>query len=307
VDRRSFLLGSAALVAALTTGSPARMRAAGQSAAERLQRDVGALNDGTTLTDPARTARKASALLMDAEVLLPLVPNLSLPLHRSAARAALVAANCARFVGKPFNGLLGEAESHANAAHDGPLLGEALLIRARHCGEKAHEYDKPSDLCSRYLTRALEVSGGGREAAAVRAWCRFGLAWEYAAEGSEITAMRHLAAGAAEWGLSPREVAANRGDALRLLPGHSADAEASLCSALGAGFPPVRAGSALVALARVHLADGDVDTAAGDLEEAFLTNRSAGVRQWRVMGARRLLPDCLAVRELDAVMYEGEA
>jgi hypothetical protein len=307
VDRRSFLLSSAALLAAIGTGSPARMRGMAENAATRLQRDVTALDDGTTLTAPAVTARRASALLMDAEVLLPLAPNMSLPVHRSAARAALVAANCNRFVGKPFGTLLGAAESHADAAHDGPLLGEALLIRARHCGEKAHEYDKPSDLCSRYLTRAIEVSGGGREAATVRAWCRFGLAWEYAAEGSEITAMRHLAAGAAEWGLSPGEVAANRGDVLRLLPGHTADAEASLCAALGAHFPPVRSGSALVALARLHLADGDVDAAAGDLEEAFLTNRAAGVRQWRVMGARRLLPDCLAVRELDAVMYEAEA
>jgi hypothetical protein len=236
---------------------------------------------------------------------LPLAPSLSLPIHRSAARAALVAAICNRFVGAPFGGVLGVAESHANAAHDGPLLGEALLIRARHCGEEAHSFDVPSPLCSRYLTRAMEVCGGGREAAAVRAWCRFGLAWEYAAEGSEITAMRHLAMGAAEWGMSTREAASSTGDVLRMLPGHSADAEASLCSALGAGFPPVRSGATLVALARIHLADGDVDEAAGDLEEAFLANRSAGARQWRVMAARRSLPDCLATRELDAVMYEA--
>src|SRR5580704_16472894 len=175
------------------------MRAGAENAATRLQRDVMAL-DSTTLTDPARTARRASVLLMDAEVLLPLVPTMSLPIHRSAARAALTGAKCNRWVGAPFGDMLGAAESHATAAHDGPLLGEALLIRARHCGEQAHKFDLASPLCSRYLTRALEVCGGGREAAPVRAWCRFGLAWEYAAEGSEITAMKHLSMGAAEWG-----------------------------------------------------------------------------------------------------------
>jgi hypothetical protein len=282
------------------------MRAGAENAATRLQRDVTAL-DSTTLTDPARTARRAPELLMDAEVLLPLVPNLSLPIHRAAARAALVAANCNRWVGAPFGELLGAAESHALSANDGPLLGEAFLIRARHCGEKAHEFDVASDLCARYLTHALEACGGGREAAKVRAWCQFGLAWEYAAGGAETVAMKHLAMGSTERGMSAGEVAASRGDVLRLLSGHSIDAEDSLYSALQAGFPPVRTGSAMVALARLHLADGDVDTAAHDLEEGFLVNRSAGLRQWRVMAVRKLMPDCLAVRELDAVMYEGTA
>jgi len=306
VDRRTFLLSSAALLAAVGTGSPARMRAGAENAATRLQRDVMAL-DSTTLTDPAQTARRASVLLMDAEVLLPLVPNLSLPIHRSAARAALTGAKCNRWVGAPFGGLLGAAESHANAAHDGPLLGEALLVRARHTGEEAHSLDMASSLCSRYLTRAIEVCGGAREAAGLRASCRFGLAWEYAADGSETTAMRHLAMGAAEWGVTGGEAAATRGDVLRLLPGHAADAEASLYSALDSDCPPVRSAATLIALARLHLADGDVDEAASDLEEAYLANRSAGVRQWRVMGVRRLLPDTLAVRQLDAVMYEGTA
>jgi hypothetical protein len=306
VDRRSFILGSAALMAALTTGSPARMRGMAENAAGRLQRDVTAL-DSTTRTDPARTARRASALLMDAEVLLPLAPNLSLSIHRAAARAALTGAKCNRWVGAPFGSLLGAAESHATAAHDGPMLGEALLIRARHCGEAAHKFDMPSPVCSRYLTRALEVCGGGREAASVRAWARFGLAWECAAEGSEITAMRHVEMGAAEWGVSAGEVESSRGDVLRLLSDRAADAEASLYSALRTGCPPTQLGNTLVALARVHLADHDVAEAAGDLEEAFLANRTAGVRQWRVMAVRKLLPDCLATQALDAVMYEGNA
>jgi hypothetical protein len=306
VDRRSFIMGSAALVAALATGSPARMRGMAENAAGRLQRDVAAL-DSTILTDPVRTARRASGLLMDAEVLLPLVPSLSLPIHRSAARAGLVAASCSRNIGAPFGALLGAAELHAKTAHDGPLLGEALLIRARHCGEAAHKFDVPSPPSARYLTRALEVCGGGREAAAVRATARLGLAWEYAAEGSETTAMRHIQMGAAEWGLSTGELSCSRGDVLRMLPGHAADAETSLYAALGANCPPVRTGAAFVALARIHLADGDVATAAEDLEEAYLANRTAGVRPWRVMAVRKLLPDCLATRELDVVMCEGGA
>jgi hypothetical protein len=306
VDRRSFILGSAALVAALTTGSPARMRAGAENAATRLQRDVAAL-DSTILTDPARTARKASVLLMDAETLLPLIPSLSLPIHRSAARAGLIAASCSRNIGAPFGELLGSAELHAKTAHDGPLMGEALLIRARQCGETAHKFDVRSTPSARYLTRALEICGGGREAAPVRATARLGLAWEYAAEGSEITAMRHIQMGAAEWGLSAGELACSRGDVLRMLPGHAADAETSLYAALGADCPPVRTGAAFVALARIHLADRDVATAAEDLEEAFLANRTAGVRPWRVMAVRKLLPDCLATRELDAVMHEGSA
>ncbi|MDB5063749.1 MAG: hypothetical protein JWM18_183 [Chloroflexi bacterium] len=306
VDRRSFLLSSFTLLAGVGSGTPARVRAAGQNAAERLQRDVCGL-DSVSPVDPARAARRASMLLMDAETLLPLVPTLSVPLHRSAASAALTAAKCQRWMGGPFGGHLGAAESHATAAHDGPLLGEALLIRARHCGEEAHSLDMPSSLCSRYLTRAIEVAGGGREAAGLRATCRFQLAWEYATEGSETTAMKHLAMASAEWGVTGSQASRLRGDVLRLLPGQAADAESELCSGLGSHCPPVRSAGILIALARLHLADGDVDEAAGDLEEAWLANRSAGVRQRWVMDVRRLMPDTLAVRELDAVMYDGQA
>jgi hypothetical protein len=306
VDRRSFILGSAALVAALTTGSPVRMRGMAENAANRLQRDVAALDDWF-LADPVRTAGRASGLLMDAEVLLPLAPSMSLPIHRAAARAGLVAASCNRWIGGPFGELLGAAELHATTAHDGPLLGEALLLRARHCGETAHQFDVSSSPCTRYLTRALEVCGGGREAAVVRATARLSLAWECAADGSEVAAMRHVQIGAAEWGLSTGELASRRGDVFRMFPSHAADAETSLYAALGANCPPVRAGSVFVSLARIHLADGDVATAAEDLEEAWLINRSAELRQCRVMAVRRLLPDCLATRQLDAVMHEGDS
>jgi hypothetical protein len=306
MDRRSFLLSSFAVVAGVGSGAPGLMRAAGQNAAERLQRDVLAL-DHLAPVDPTRAARRGSVLLMDAEVLLPLVPSLSLPIHRAAASAALTAAKCQRWKGDSFGGLLGAAESHATAAHDGPLLGETLLLRARHCGEEAHSLDLSSSLCSKYLTRAIEVAGAGREAAGLRATCRFQLAWEYAVEGSTNVAMTHLSAASAEWGVSGPKAARLRGDVLRLIPGNVVDAERELCSGLVPGCPPVQSAGILIALARLHLADGDVDSAASDLEEAFLANRAAGVRQTWVMAARRGMPDCLAVRELDDVMHEGNA
>jgi hypothetical protein len=154
--------------------------------------------------------------------------------------------------------------------------------------------------------RAIEVAGGGREAAGLRASCRFSLAWEFAAGGSEGVALKQLAMASAEWGGQGNE-AWRRGDVLRLVAGHTADAEASLYSGLGSDRASLRSAASLIALARLHLADGDVDEAASDLSEAFLANRSAGARQKWVMAARKLMPDCLAVRELDAVMCSGMA
>jgi hypothetical protein len=302
MDRRTFL--RSALVVAI--GSPAGMRAAGDEAAERLLRDVRALDD-LHVVDPLRAARRASVLFLDAEMLLPMLPQRSLPLHRAAASAALTATTCNRWLGRPFGRSLGAAEAHADEARDGPLKAEALWVRARQLGEEAHTHDRPSPACSRYLVRALEAAGGSREAAHVRAVCRFQLAWEFAAEGAATTAQRHLQLAAAEWGLGPSEVHLLRGDVLRLLPGHHVDAEVELNQSLGEDCPPVRAAAVLTSLARVHVLDGDVDEAASELEEAFLRNRQAGVRQWRVMGVRRTLPDTQATRDLDAVMWDGEA
>jgi hypothetical protein len=92
-----------------------------------------------------------------------------------------------------------------------------------------------------------------------------------------------------------------RGSVLRRLNRH--DEAIAACTRALTG-PTQWQTFSMVDIARSHAAQGDVDAAAAMLEDAYLLNASAGLvqRQGRVRAVRALLPDSVAVHQLDAVM-----
>jgi tetratricopeptide (TPR) repeat protein len=206
-----------------------------------------------------------------------------------------------------------EAQHQARAADDGPLLARAWLERAAAEGATALAIDAPSAAASRLVVAALDTAGTSQRQSALRASARFRLAWEFAAEGDERGALMELDAAAIEAeraGKPPSQFyddgwpALRSGATLRRL-GRYVEAEATLTRALSG--PPIRTTAALSDLARVHAARGDADAAAAALEEAFLLVRAHGIagRQYRILATREVLPECPAVRQLDAVMDGG--
>jgi hypothetical protein len=288
-----------------------RLHGYSQSLAQRLE------------SAPPPSLDAALTQLRDLEALLPAAAGWQRArLSRTAALTALVAVRESRHGGVGWaEGMIDRADQHARDANDGPLLAQAHLYRARHTGEANDAVDAGTQAGAALLTAALDAAGLRREDAALRAVVRYELAWEYAALGDSGRARRELAGADAEHAVAtstsaPLDAVAVSsqvlasgalgaqfgGSVLRRL---HLDDDAIATWTRGLTGPPSRTTPVMVDIARSHAAKGDVDAAAAMLEDAFLTNVSAGLvgqPQARVRAARALLPDTAAARQLDAVM-----
>jgi hypothetical protein len=265
-------------------------------------------------TPPLTILHETLTQINGVEKLLPVATGCQRSkLHRTAALTALVAARASRWADTRYTAtLIDRAEEHAQNANDGPLRAQALVLRGRHVGEAAYAVDAGSPERKRLLMEALSVAGSPH---LLRAIIRYELAWQYAAVGDSRAALMELGAADIEHDrASPDPDVVESADGGRKLPGGYRGAtlrklrlyeEAITTCTDDLTGPPQWQTSAMVNIARVHATRNDVDTAAATLEEAFLMIRQAGLtqRRGRVKAVRALLPDTVAVRQLDAVMF----
>jgi hypothetical protein len=320
LNRRSFLTTLGILAAGSALPLPMRHRIS-PNAFDRLHRHSQSLAQRLDSGPPLLTLDAAMSQLRDVETLLPAAAGWQRTrLSRTAALSALVAVRASRHADTRWTEvMIDRADHHARDANDGPLLAQALLYRARHTGEANYAMDAGTQAGVSLLTTALHEAGCRRDQAALRAVIRYELAWECAALGDIRGARSELASADAEHDVATAtspdvvvvcaEVLSSRtlgaqfgGSVLRRLHLHD---QAIASSTRGLVGPPSWTTPVMVDIARSHAAQGDVDAAAAVLEEAFLTNVSAGLvgqPQGRVRAARALLPDTVAVRQLDAVM-----
>jgi tetratricopeptide (TPR) repeat protein len=320
LNRRSFLTTLGTLAAGSALPPPMRRRIS-PTALDRLHAYSQSLTRRLDSALPLPTLDAALAQLRDVETLLPAAAGWQRNrLSRTAALTALVAVSASRH-GDPrwTEEMIDRADQHAADASDGPLRAQALLYRARHTGEENYALDAGTQAGVALLTGALHQAGCRREQAALRAVIRYELAWECAALGDTRGARTELASADAEHDVAtvappdvivvwPEVLSSGAlgpqfaGSVLRRLGLHQ---EAIASSTRGLAGPPSWRTPVMVDIARSHAALGDVDAAAAKLEDAFLTNVSAGLvgqPQGRVRAARALLHDTAAVRQLDVVM-----
>ncbi len=304
MDRRAFLsLGGSvagALLLPTVRGSPAAFDALHRRA-QRTAAEARAHH-------PAVTVSEATDLLLVAETAT-LAPGPRRALHRTAALAALTATLAALRAHRPAGGYLTRARDHADAAGDGPLRAQALVLQRDADGVAGHMTDAGSEASLTLLRAALSAAGSGRDTASLRAGILYRLAWERAALGDAHGALLELEGADASLALAepaPDYVedadlrggaaSAKRGKALRVARCPDA-AEAALTEALRARLHPA---GALVDIAKARATTGDVDGAVASLEDAFLVAQTArdhrAATHVRTVAAR--LPDCPGVRSL---------
>ncbi len=234
-------------------------------------------------------------------------------LHRTAALSALTAALAAQRAQRPAAGFLTRAQDHAEAAGDGPLTAQALMLQRDVTWSADPHRGVPSKASVHLLGAALHAAGSGRNTASLRAGVRHRLACEWAALGNPHAALAELEAADVEVAVSnasPDHVqdtdlrcgaAAAWGGGTLIETGRPAAAEAALTEALSSRVNPA---GVLVNIARLRVAAGDVDGAAIALREALLAARAVEDRraESRTRAVAATLPDCAAVRELLAVI-----
>jgi hypothetical protein len=305
IPRRTFLAASGTLAAGLwlptVRGGPA--------AADALHRRAQAVAAGARAAQPTATIAAATDLLALTEVAALAPGTARWSLHRTAALAALTAALAAQRAQRPARGYLARARDHADAASDGPLRAQALVLQRDDDGAATHLVNAGNQASVKLLRAALDAAGAGRDTAGLRAAVLYRLAWERAALGDRHGALQELDGADVSAALAvpaPDMVedgdlrgggaAARRGKALRRA-GCPTAAETALAEALAARLHP---SGALVDLARIRAAGGDVDGAVAALEEAYLTARTAGSRrsEAKVRHIAATLPDSAATRSL---------
>lgn len=313
LSRRSFLgtLGGLAAGSALPLSMTSRLSPSALDALHAHSQSLALRLNGTP---PLTILRDTRTQMSGVEALLPVATGWQRSrLHRTAALTALVAARASRWADTPDTAtLIDRAEAHAQDANDGPLRAQALMLRGRQVGEAAYAVDAGSPSRQKLLIQALNVAGSPY---ILRAIIRYELAWQYAALGDSRAALMEVGAADIEHDrAAPDPDVVESADGGRTLPGGYRGAalrklrlydEAITTCTHDLTGPPQWQTPAMVNIARVHAATGDVDAAAAALEEAFLRNMQAGLaqRQGRVKAVRTLLPDTVAVRQLDAVMY----
>lgn len=276
---------------------------------ERLRTQAEALAHRARSVSPSEALQAACSLIHDAEALCAVAPRTYLrrSLHRTAAVASITAGQTARWAGSEYRPYLARAVGHAQAADDAVLVARTDLHSARAEGSMPHGEDAPSTEVLRLLRKALSTMGASPSAASLRATALYMLAWQYAAQGDERSALTELDSADRELScsrptLDAQSEAASRRASIHRRLGRYHDAEAHLSDALSG--PPVRTTAVLCDIARMRVGQREVDMAATALEEAWLLNWSAGLagRQHMVLSVRRTLPDSASVRQLDAVM-----
>ncbi|MDB5067819.1 MAG: hypothetical protein JWM18_4253 [Chloroflexi bacterium] len=311
VPRRTFLAVSGALAAGLwlptVRGSPA--------AAEALHRRAQRTAAGARSTRPAGTIAAATDLLTLAEVAA-LAPGAARrSLHRTASLAAATAALAAQRAQRPSSGFITRAREHADAAGDGPLRAQALVLQRDGEGVAGHMMDAGSQASVKLLRAALHAAGSGRDTASLRAGVHYRLAWERATLGDAHGALQELEgadASVALTGSAPDyfedadirggAAAAKRGKALRVAR-RPVEAEAALAEAMSTRLHPA---GALVDIAKARAAAGDVEGAVAALEEGYLAARTAEDRRaaHHVRTVAATLPDTTATRQLRALIRD---
>lgn len=310
VDRRTFLALGGSIAASLLI--PATMRGS-PAAADALHRRVQRTAAASRGRRPAETIAAATDLLTLAEVAAFAPGTARLSLHRTASLAAATAALAAQRAQRPASGFITLALDHAKAAGDGPLKAQALVLQRDEDGATAHLDSAGSAAAVTLLAAALDAAGSRRETAALRATILYRLGWERAAlgdahgalqelEGADVSVALAVAAPdlVEDTDLRGGGAAAWRGKALRRA-GCSAAAEMALTEAVAARIHP---SGALVDLARIRAAEGDVDGAVAALEDGFLVARTAGSRrvEAKARTVAATLPDSAPVRSLKEVL-----
>jgi hypothetical protein len=304
-SRRELLAGAAALAAGVLVPVEVTRAGAGPGAQ---QLEVRALAIARTVEDMGPAVALATARahheLVQVALRAASREHQRRPLHRASSMSALVCARASRWAGLDWTGWLTLAETAARSAGDGPLLATALLERGNATGEAAHCADCLSPAAMDLYAAALDRAGAGEGQCGVRADARFQLGWELAAAGNDHGALLELDAAMLEaqragW---PASVVDSRVGNIHYRLGHLVDAELSLSRAVDT--PPPRRVWVLCSLAHTHLGSGEVDAAAGALEEAFLLTRAHGIpaRLPRILAVRSLLPPGRAARQLDELM-----
>jgi hypothetical protein len=310
VDRRSFLALGGSIAASLLI--PATMRGS-PYAADALHRRAQHTAASARGARPAETISAATDLLTLAEVAAITSTTSRLSLHRTASLAAATAALAAQRAQRPAGSFIASALGHAKEAGDGPLRAQALVLKRDEDGAAGHSAGAGSAASVKLLSAALNAAGVGRETASLRAAVLYRLAWERAALGDVHGALQELEGADVSVELSgsaPDHIedgdlrgggaAARRGKAL-VVAGLPVAAETALAEAMNTRLHPA---GALVDLAKVRAAAGDVEGAVAALEDGFLVARTAGDRrvEARARGVAAKLPDSAPVRSLKGLL-----
>jgi hypothetical protein len=310
--RRTFLAASGALAVGLLL--PATMRGS-SAAADALHRRAQRTAAAARSARPAATIAAATDLLTLAEAAALTPGTARRSLHRTASLAAATAALAAQRAQRPSSGYVTRARDHADAAGDGPLRAQALVLQRDEDGATAHLASAGSAAAVTLLRAALHAAGSSRDTASLRAAILYRLAWERAALGDAHGALQELEGADVSVALAEAApdvvedadlrgggAAAWRGKALRRA-GCPVRAETALTEAVAARLHP---SGALVDLARIRAASGDVDGAVAVLEDGWLVARTAGSRrvEAKARTVAATLPDSAATRQLRALIRD---